>query len=80
MYEGSKRISKDDMTKREQIDAIVGHLELVIDDVKELIKITEDAGSWLNGRGAQVNDDVNYKLKELKDVLVDLSIDVEAID
>lgn len=68
------------MTKREQIDAIVGHLELVIDDVKELIKITEDAGSWLEGRGAQVNDDVNYKLRELKDVLVDLSIDVEAMD
>lgn len=48
--------------------------------MKELIKITEDAGSWLSGRGAQVNDDVNYKLRELKDVLVDLSIDVEAMD
>lgn len=68
------------MTKREQIDAIVGHLELVIDDVKELVKVTEDAGEWLTGRGAQVNDDVNYKLRELKDVLVDLSIDVEAMD
>lgn len=68
------------MTKREQIDAIVGHLELVIDDVRELIKITEDAGSWLKGRGEQVNDEVNYKLHELKDVLVDLSIDVEAMD
>lgn len=68
------------MTKREQIDAIVGHLELVIDDVKELIKVTEGAGEWLTGRGAQVNDDVNFKLRELKDVLVDLSIDVEAMD
>ena len=68
------------MTKREQIDAIVGHLELVIDDVKELIKITEDAGELLTGRGAQINDDVNYKLRELKDVLVDLSIDIEGMD
>lgn len=68
------------MTKREQIDAVVGHLELVIDDVKELIKITEDAGEWLTGRGAQVNDDVNYKLRGLKDVLVDLSIDIEWMD
>lgn len=68
------------MTKREQIDAIVGHLELVIDDVKGLIKITEDAGSWLEWRGAQVNDDVNYKLRELKDVLVDLSIEIEGMD
>lgn len=68
------------MTKREQIDAIVGHLELVIEDVRGLIKITEDAGSWLNGRGAQVNDDVNYKLRGLKDVLVDLSIDIEGMD
>lgn len=68
------------MTKREQIDAIVGHLELVIDDVKELIKITEDAGEWLTGRGAQVNDDVNFKLRGLKDVLVDLSIDIEGMD
>lgn len=68
------------MTKREQIDAIVGHLELVIDDVKELIKITEDAGEWLIGRGAQVNDDVNYKLRGPKDVLVDLSIDIEGMD
>lgn len=68
------------MTKREQIDAILSHLELVTDDVRELIKITEDAGEWLTGRGAQVNDDVNFKLRELKDVLVDLSIDVEAMD
>ncbi|WP_456098080.1 hypothetical protein [Porphyromonas sp.] len=68
------------MTKREQIDAILSHLELVTDDVRELIKITEDAGEWLTGRGAQVNDDVNYKLRELKDVLVDLSIDIEGMD
>lgn len=68
------------MTKREQIDAIVGHLELVIDDVRELVKITEDAGEWLTGRGAQVNDEVNYKLRGLKDVLVDLSIDIEGMD
>nr|DAS28198.1 MAG TPA: hypothetical protein [Caudoviricetes sp.] len=68
------------MTKREQIDAVVGHLELVIDDVKELIKITEDAGEWLTGRGALVNHDVNCKLRELKDVLVDLSIDIEWMD
>ena len=68
------------MTKTEQIDAILSHLELVIDDVKELIKITEDAGEWLSGRGAQVNDEVNYKLRELKDMLVDLSIDVDAMD
>lgn len=68
------------MTKKEQIDAILSHLDLVTDDVRELIKITEDAGSWLTGRGALVNHDVNCKLRELKDVLVDLSIDIEGMD
>lgn len=68
------------MTKKEQIDAILSHIDLVTDDVRELIKITEDAGEWLTGRGAQVNDEVNYKLRGLKDVLVDLSIDIEGMD
>lgn len=56
---------------------LLGAVETCTEYIDKVISLTESLGSRLTGDAEVTNDDINYRLKEIKSLLVDLYGEVD---
>ncbi|WP_297190946.1 hypothetical protein [uncultured Porphyromonas sp.] len=56
---------------------LLGAVETCTTNIDQAIALTESLGRRLTGKAEVTNDDINYRLKEIKSLLVDLYGEVD---
>lgn len=56
---------------------LLSAVETCTEYIDKVISLTESLGSRLTGDAEVTNDDINYRLKEVKSLLIDLHIEVD---
>lgn len=56
---------------------LLGAVETCTTHIDQAIALTESLGIRLTGKAEVTNDDINYRLKEIKSLLVDLYGEVD---